>query len=105
MVGMRVLAQVASSSSCERVNSEADYIKTLKANRTSIESFERQIYVHHNLRILDRVKDPGYEEVAIVWDEELDEHCEEPHEQDEHVGQDVQDEQDAQERYMRESTP
>jgi hypothetical protein len=39
MVGMRVLAQVASSSSCERVNSEADYIKTLKANRTSIESF------------------------------------------------------------------
>ena len=68
-VAIRVLAQVASSCSCERLNSEADYIKPLKANRYFQANFERQIHVHHNLNVLDNITKMDYSEVAILWDE------------------------------------
>ena len=64
-VAIRVLAQVASSCSCERLNNEADHIKPLKANRYNQANFERHIHVHHNLHVLDNITALDYEEVAI----------------------------------------
>jgi len=66
-VVLRLLAQVASSCSCATLNSEADYLKPLKANRLHYVSYERLVHTHHNLRILDNIKDPGYIEQPIEW--------------------------------------
>ncbi|KAK3272122.1 hypothetical protein CYMTET_18638 [Cymbomonas tetramitiformis] len=65
---VRVLSQVACSSSCERINSEADYIKSKKRNRMRHATHEREIYVHHNLQVLDKLENVEYEEPHILWD-------------------------------------
>ena len=57
-----VLAQPCSSSSCERVNSEADHIKGIKANRMLTESMQRHLRVHHNLNLVDNVSGFTYAE-------------------------------------------
>ena len=67
-VALWVLSQVTSSSSCERVNSECGWVKDKYANRMLPENMERLVKVHHNLRILDKISDFGYEETNIVWD-------------------------------------
>ena len=67
-VAVRVLAQVCSSCSCERINSECDYVKPKKSNRMTVENMERLVKIHHNLRIMHRIEDYDYEEVNIIWD-------------------------------------
>ena len=34
----------------------------------TVENMERFVKIHHNLRIMHRIKDFDYEEVKIVWD-------------------------------------
>ena len=71
-VAMRCLAQVCSSSSTERVNSEGAHIKNLKQNRMYTTTMSRHLYVYHNLRLLDKVCDAEYSEVSVAWDEDSD---------------------------------
>ncbi|KAK3274405.1 hypothetical protein CYMTET_17416 [Cymbomonas tetramitiformis] len=68
---IRVLSQVACSSSCGRINNEADYIKSKKRNRMKHFTHEREIYVHHTLQVLDKLENVEYEEPVILWDADI----------------------------------
>ena len=35
-------------------------------------TLENVTWVHHNLRLLNKVEDAAYEEVQILWDEEVE---------------------------------
>ena len=69
---MRLLAQQASSSASERINSEMGWIKNDKANTMGSKTLENVTWVHHNLRLLNKVEDAAFEEVQILWDEEVE---------------------------------
>lgn len=94
-LAMRLLAQQASSSASERINSEMGWIKNdkvcscvwffictklkvslrccfLKANSMGSKNVENVTWVHHNLRLLNKVEDAAFEEVHILWDEEVE---------------------------------
>ena len=51
-LAVRVLSQVVSSSSCERINSEADHIKSIKKSRMLTQTLQQHLAVHHNLKFL-----------------------------------------------------
>ena len=72
-VAIKVLSQVVSSCSCERVNSEADYIKGLKANRMLHVNHTKIINIHHNLRLHHQVSDIKYSEKVHAWDDDDEE--------------------------------
>jgi len=67
-MAVKVLAGQTSSSSCERVNSEADWLKPLKSNKLEHAKHETKIYVHHNLAMLGKVGTVGYKDKTIKWD-------------------------------------
>ncbi|KAH9292112.1 hypothetical protein KI387_042698 [Taxus chinensis] len=66
---IRLLSQVASSSSCERNWSTYGFIHSLKRNRLGSKKAENLVYIHSTLRLLTRV-DPGYKEgPSAKWDQ------------------------------------
>ena len=73
VVAMRLLAQQASSSASERVNSEMGWLMDDKSNSLSQAYLENITWVHHNLRLLNDIDDPEYEDVNILWDELVEE--------------------------------
>lgn len=58
---IRLLSQVASSSSCERNWSTYGFIHSLSRNRLGSKKAETLVYIHSSLRLLSRI-DPGYNE-------------------------------------------
>ena len=72
-LAMRLLAQQASSSASERVNSEMGWLMDDKSNALGQTNLENITWVHHNLRLLNDIKDPEYEDVNILWDELVEE--------------------------------
>ena len=67
-LAMRLLAQQASSSASERVNSEMGWLMDDKSNALGQTNLENITWVHHNLRLLNDIQDPAYEDVNILWD-------------------------------------
>ena len=68
------LAQPASASICERINSEFEFVKDRRRNRLSHDKANKLVSLFHNLRLLKRMKNPQYSEPMIAWgdSEELD---------------------------------
>lgn len=71
-VAMRVLAQPASSSASERVNSEAGHIKSIKRSRMKTETMQQKLCIYHNLRFVDNVTAIDYEDSTFKWGEDED---------------------------------
>ncbi|KAL1495949.1 hypothetical protein AB1Y20_014591 [Prymnesium parvum] len=67
-----VLAQPASASICERINSEFAFIKDRKRNRLSHNKANKLVALFHNLRLLKRMRKPAYTEPAVGWNQEDD---------------------------------
>ena len=67
-----VLAQPASASICERINSEFEFVKDRRRNRLSHKKANVLVGLFHNLRLLKRMKKPMYTEPAIAWTEDLE---------------------------------
>jgi len=65
-----VLAQPASASICERINSEFAFIKDPRRNRLEHNRANKLVALFHNLRLIARVKKPTYVEPAIGWNDE-----------------------------------
>ena len=69
-VARLVLSQPASSSICERINGEFAFVKDRRRNRLTHEKSSKLVSLFHNLRLLNRVKKPGYVEPALGWNDE-----------------------------------
>ena len=67
-----VLAQPASASICERINSEFEFVKDRRRNRLSHEKADKLVGLFHNLRLLKRMKRPNYSEPAIAWTDNVE---------------------------------
>ena len=67
-----VLAQPASASICERINSEFEYVKDRRRNRLSHNKANLLVGLFHNIRLLKRMKKPTYSEPAISWSGDLE---------------------------------
>eukprot|EP00966_Prymnesium_polylepis_P179620 4158961-Prymnesium_polylepis.1 len=65
-----VLAQPASASICERINSEFAFIKDPRRNRLEHSRANKLVALFHNLRLIARMKKPNYVEPAIGWNDE-----------------------------------
>lgn len=65
-----VLAQPASASIIERINSEFAFVKDKKRNRLVHTKANKLVGLFHNLRLLKRMKNPKYSEPAVSWGEE-----------------------------------
>jgi hypothetical protein len=65
-----VLAQPASASICERINSEFAFVKDKRRNRLEHKKASKLVGLFHNLRLLRRMKKPNYVEPAIGWNNE-----------------------------------
>ena len=66
---IRLLPQVASSSSCERNWSTYGFIHSLLRNRLGSKKAEKLVYIHSSLRLLSRL-DPGYNDgPSSKWDQ------------------------------------
>eukprot|EP00253_Pinus_taeda_P035891 PITA_35891 len=69
---IRLLGQVASSSSCERNWSTYAFIHSVKRNRLGSKKAENLVYIHNTLRLISR-KDLGYKEGPFKrWDQHID---------------------------------
>ena len=62
-----VLAQPASASICERINSEFEFVKDRRRNRLGHNKANKLVALFHNLRLLKRMKTPQYSEPTIAW--------------------------------------
>ena len=62
-----VLAQPASASICERINSEFEFIKDRRRNRLGHDKANKLVALFHNLRLLKRMKKPSYAEPMVAW--------------------------------------
>ena len=69
MVGMRVLSQVISASSCERNWSAHGHIQTKIRNQLSPETTEKLVYVCPNGKMAATVRDAD-ELKMLAWDNE-----------------------------------
>ena len=67
-----VLAQPASASICERINSEFEFIKDRRRNRLGHEKANKLVALFHNLRLLKRIREPRYHESSIAWSEHVE---------------------------------
>ena len=65
-----VLAQPASASICERINSEFAFIKDARRNRLAHARANKLVALFHNLRLLARMNKPNYTEPAVGWNDE-----------------------------------
>lgn len=66
-----LLAQPASASACERLNSEFAFVKDQKRNRLSHTRANKLMGLFHNLRLLKQMKSFMYTEPAVEWGSEL----------------------------------
>jgi hypothetical protein len=71
-VARMVLAQPASASICERINSEFEFVKDRRRNRLCHQKANKLVGLFHNLRLLARMKKPNHVEPAIAWGTEDD---------------------------------
>ena len=62
-----MLAQPASASICERINSEFEFVKDRRRNRLGHDKANKLVALFHNLRLLKRMKEPQYSEPMIAW--------------------------------------
>ena len=67
-----VLAQPASASICERINSEFEFVKDRRRNRLSHVKANKLVGLFHNLRLLKRMKKSEYTEPTIAWGDDLE---------------------------------
>ena len=65
-----VLAQPASASICERINSEFAFVKDRRRNRLSHVKANKLVRIFHNLRMKRRTGHVAYTEPAIGWAED-----------------------------------
>ena len=65
-----VLAQPASASIIEHINSEFAFVKDPRRNRLGHVKASKLVGLFHNLRLIHRVKKPAYSEPCIGWNEE-----------------------------------
>lgn len=71
-VARMVLAQPASASIVERINSEFAFIKDRKRNKLAHDKANKLVSLFHNLRLLKRMQKISYVEPAVAWcDEEM----------------------------------
>ena len=61
---------MASASACERNWSTHDLIYTKKRNRLQPERTEKMVYIHGNLRLVDKLRALDYEEDYTMWADE-----------------------------------
>lgn len=64
------LAQPASASICERLNSEFAFVKDRSRNRLRHNQANKLVGLFHNLRLLKNVKELQYTEPAVAWEED-----------------------------------
>lgn len=64
-----VLAQPASASICERINSEFAFVKDRRRNGLLHDKSDKLVGLFHNLRLMKRMKKPAYVEPAVGWTE------------------------------------
>ena len=69
-VAVSVLSQVSSASFCERNWSTFDFIHTKKRNRLKCKKVRDVVYVHSNLRLMDKLTDLAYNGQNIQWSSE-----------------------------------
>ena len=69
MVGMRVLSQVISASSCERNWSAHGHIHAKFCNKLGPETTEKLVYVYSNSKMAATVRDAD-ELKMLAWDNE-----------------------------------
>lgn len=69
-VARMVLAQPASASICERINSEFAFVKDRRKNKLAHEKANKLVRLFHNLRLLKRMNKLNYTEPAIGWVED-----------------------------------
>ena len=68
-----VLAQPASASIIERINSEFEFVKDRRRNRLAHVKADKLVRLFHNLRLLKRMKSNRYVEPAVAWTSEENE--------------------------------
>eukprot|EP00966_Prymnesium_polylepis_P134223 3102483-Prymnesium_polylepis.1 len=64
-----VLAQPASASICERINSEFAFVKDKRRNRLEHGRANKLVALFRNLRLMSRSKKPNYSEPAVGWND------------------------------------
>jgi hypothetical protein len=69
-VARLVLAQPASASICERINSEFAFVKDARRNRLEHGRANKLVALFHNLRLISRMKKPDYMEPAVGWNDD-----------------------------------
>lgn len=67
-----VLAQPASASICERINSEFAFVKDKRRNRLAHTRANKLVALFHNLRLSVRMRKCTYSEPAVGWNDEDD---------------------------------
>ena len=72
VVARMVLAQPASASICERINSEFAFVKDRRRNRLAHSKANKLVGLFHNLRLLKRMRQVTYAEPAIAWTDDLE---------------------------------
>jgi hAT family C-terminal dimerisation region len=68
-VAMKCLSQVSSASSCERNWSLYSFIHSKKRNKLDPGRAEALVFVHSNLRLLNKIKDNGRDAHFYKWEE------------------------------------
>jgi hypothetical protein len=71
-LAVKVLSQCSSSSSCERNWSTFDFIHSKKRNRLNPTTTRKLVFVHQNLKLLDKISVVGYKEEKIEWETSSD---------------------------------
>ena len=71
-VARMVLAQPASASICERINSEFAFVKDRRRNSLAHSKANKLVGLFHNLRLLKRMRQVTYAEPAIAWTDDLE---------------------------------
>lgn len=64
-----VLAQPASASICERINSEFAFVKDRRRNRLCHDRADKLVSLFHNLRFAARMNQTDYVEPSVGWTE------------------------------------
>ncbi|KAL3929663.1 MAG: hypothetical protein SGPRY_001862 [Prymnesium sp.] len=64
------MVRPSSSSICELINGEFEFVKDKRRNRLTHTKAEKLVGLFHNIRLLHRMKKPMYTEPAIGWNEE-----------------------------------
>lgn len=68
-VAMLILAQPASASICERINSEYAFIVDKRRNRLKHAKADKLVSLFHNLRLLRKMNRVKYVETLVGWGE------------------------------------